>query len=152
LGGDLLVYMLPAADSVELHGWRVSTLGPPFLIAPSGPHGAFDTDGNTVIWVERIAPNDHRIFSYDVATGQTARVLTTTTANGGVRVSGDWVVWLDDRNGPLEVRLFDLAEGVEYVLAGGPQTQYGLAVDGNNIVYISEGHIRLITVERSVEP
>lgn len=152
LGGDLLVYRFHTEPYFEVYGWRVSTRGPPFLIAAGpGNHLAPDTDGNTVVWIDH-DNNGSQLFSYEVITRRTRLLSSTTGSMVSPSVSGDWVVWNEYRNGVYSISLFDLAEGQEYLLAAGPTGLTTPTVDGNNVVYTSDGQIRLLTVQRSEGP
>jgi beta propeller repeat protein len=137
VGGDFAVYedYTTATGNGDVLGWRISTAGPPFVIA-SGPNAQTspDIDGNTVIYVETVGGSD-QLFAYDLVTGIPRQLTTASSHKVFPRVSGSLVVWSDDRAGNWDLYLYDLTAGTEQLLVGGPGDQFLSDIDGNRVVY-----------------
>jgi len=135
---DLVVFEDYGSGSADIMGYRIGGGGLPFAIA-SGPNAQLtpDVDGDWVVWVETIAPGNDQIVAWNAATNA-QRTLTTVASNKvQPRISGNQVVWADDRAGNLDIRSYDLATNVEDVLVDGPGDQMLSALDGNRVVYTS---------------
>lgn len=137
VSGDVIVYEDYGNDPnapPAVYGYHISSNGPRFLIA-AAPARWPDVDGDHVVYVGVDGAGHGQIYLYDLAAG-TARALTSAASDKMTpRISGDRVVWTDDRNGDDDVYTYDLATGAEDLLAGGAGSQSTGDISGNRVVY-----------------
>jgi len=50
-------------------------------------------------------------------------------------ISGDWIIWMEIRNGNWDIYMYDLATGIETQITGGFNSQRYPAISGNRIVW-----------------
>ncbi|HSA23738.1 MAG TPA: hypothetical protein P5076_19915, partial [Myxococcota bacterium] len=75
------------------------------------------------------------VFLYDAATGVTTRLTEDPANQRRPAISGDRVVYEDDRNGDLDIYLYDLAAGVEQRLTDDPAIQRKPSISGDRVVW-----------------
>jgi beta propeller repeat protein len=67
------------------------------------------------------------------------RQITTSSAGGmNPAISGNYIVWADDRNGNFDVYLYDLATNTERQITANPAQHYFPAISGNYIVWADD--------------
>ncbi len=75
---------------------------------------------------------------YDVTTGQTTMITETPYQETGVQISGNWLAWMDDRNGDYDIYAHDLTTGETFRLTDDPDDQWLTDLEGNRVVYWDE--------------
>ena len=72
---------------------------------------------------------------HDLETGETVQITSGPAARRFAAISGERVVWEDERNGNADIYLFDLSTGEEIQLTSDPATQADPAISGNRVVW-----------------
>ncbi|MCA0295314.1 MAG: hypothetical protein LCH96_08425 [Actinobacteria bacterium] len=78
---------------------------------------------------------DGRVWAADLRTGRDTAVSPATATASSCDVSGNLVVWQDDRGGDLDIYARNLATGVETVVTDDPADQSMSAVDDDVVVW-----------------
>jgi beta propeller repeat protein len=103
-------------------------------ISPSGIFSDHPrVSGNTVVY-HCTANGAGYINVYDVLTGATARV-TTAGSQSSCDVSGDRIVYDDNRDGNWNIYMTDRATGVETRLTDEPHDQTSPVIRGDYVIY-----------------
>ena len=100
--------------------------------------GSPDVDAGRVAYTARTGFSNWDVFVYDVATGTTRQITTSTADQTNPKISGNLVVWRDNRNGAATFDLygFDLTSGTEFVVANDPNHDEQLHdIDGGDIAF-----------------
>ena len=131
LGAHLRIYASTTAETIDVSAGAAS--GPAGIQEDSTVAGGFVAysdyntgTGNGDIWV------------YDLA-GGTYELVAPLAADGSTQVLPDIdagvVVYSDDRLGDFDIYAYNLATGVETLVAGGPGDQIDAAISGNRVVW-----------------
>lgn len=142
VSGDFVVFEDYNVDAYvpTVNMYQVSTEAPPVRIGPL-PSATPDIDGNFVVWIGGTLSNgqitNQQVMLYNRTT-RTIRQLTTVASNKRrPRISGNRVVWEDDRNGNVDIYHYNLTNNQEQLLAGGPGDQRFPAISGKRVVFQS---------------
>ncbi len=127
----LITMLFPASSFAEP---GIEAIGFPIATSP-GSHGWSDISGNIVVWTDE-GPNVtiHDIVAHDLATKTEFQVTRSGKATSG-RVSGNFVVWVDNRSGNLDIYGMDLRTREEFPIATGPAEQNEPRIDGNTVLW-----------------
>ncbi|HWB76917.1 MAG TPA: hypothetical protein VG755_18245 [Nannocystaceae bacterium] len=120
-GGGLRLFTVASASSVPvLETW---------------PGGQYDLDGQRVVYVVWDGPIGS-IFVYDIATGVTQPLPTAQPSyKSAPRISGNRVVWQDDRGGDVDLYVYDFDAALELPLVVAPGLQTPEDFEGDRLVY-----------------
>ena len=114
--------------------------------------------GDTVVWLDARHDDDYfnprrfDVYAYDLSTGQETRLTSTTSAeDNDLSISGNLVVWTDQRYVPEntsypsnsgdynnEIYAFDLSTGEEIRVTTNPGNDHYPVVDGNRIAWLRQ--------------
>lgn len=97
-----------------------------------------DIDADVIVWKDGY--NGIGIHGVDLSSGE---VFTVTEQQHDVskpRISGNVVVWADDRRGDWNVYGYDRATGTEFVISDAPGDQRDPNVDGKYVVWWDNRH------------
>jgi beta propeller repeat protein len=129
LGAALLLVISVLSSSALAQGpievleeFKISSVDNPGLQAVSGDIVVFDRD------------ND--IYSYDLSTGSGFRITNLVASQCRPDVSGDTVVWMDQRNGNWDIYGYDLSEDHEFLITGHAADQKWPVIDGNTVIWV----------------
>jgi len=75
------------------------------------------------------------IYLYDTATDTERQITSDSRLQQYPAISGDKIVWEDDRNGNWDIYLYDLATDTERQITSDPYDQRDPAVSGDKIVW-----------------
>ncbi|UCG70860.1 MAG: FecR domain-containing protein [Thermoplasmata archaeon] len=114
----------------------------PICIA-TGDQVGIDISGNLILWGDYHDPYsyDLDLYIYDLSTGKHTFVCTAHTGSGhedyypSVKMSGNLIVWTENRSGNYDIYLFDLSTGKEIPICTAPDFQCDLDISGNRIVW-----------------
>ncbi len=67
--------------------------------------------------------------------GPTVRITTDPANQGLPKIDGDLIVWEDERNGNVDIYMYDLATGQELPVTTNPAEQRDAHVSGNRVVW-----------------
>lgn len=118
--------MLSTGEEVEVAGdYRVETW-----------RGGLGLDGHRVVWTDTRIHSDRDIYLYDFQDESERLITVGFEQNHSADISGDHVVWVDDRGGAHKVFLFDLSAGDELQVS----PYYGMSdgrprIDGRRVVW-----------------
>jgi beta propeller repeat protein len=124
----------------------VSGPGPEDITEPIDPSGSFEigqdacclsVSGDRAVWAEGGA-----LWVHTLSTGESEVVAEHTAHQTDPALSGDILVWADDRGGDLDLWMVDLSGGEPMMLFGGPGDQDAPTIDGTRVAFVN----------RSVEP
>lgn len=121
----------------------------PFLIAGNDTHDQRmpDASRDRVVWADdRDYPSaqhdEHEIYLYDGSTGAVTRLTHVASSKTTPRISGDWVVWADNRRGNQDLYSFDLRTKEERLLTPNDANQTSPAFDYPWVAYQDDRHGR----------
>jgi beta propeller repeat protein len=97
-----------------------------------------NVEGGRVVW-EDISGRDKNVLMADIATGTVTNIATGPEWQANPNIFGDYVVYAEapSNGGGHDIRLFDLAEGVDAPITDDDGGHFWPAVDGNRIVWVS---------------
>jgi beta propeller repeat protein len=139
LSGKVMVWCGVYGD---IYGYDLDS-GTEFPIATGGYKDFVSIGGNTVVWLdssptsplwEESSKGD--LVAYDLTTGEEYRLPRTFAYIFDPVVSGELVVWSDDRNDDRDIYGYDLAAGVEFPVCVKEGSQTNPAIDGNIVVWV----------------
>ena len=110
---------------------------------------------NIIVWrdfrndkIGHWVPNTNQnidIYMYDLNTGKETQITSDESAQDNPRISGDYIVWVDYRNGNHsivydnpDVYLYDLKSGKEIQITHDSYAQYSADIDENTIVWMDK--------------
>ncbi|MGB0592509.1 MAG: hypothetical protein ACPGU1_22725 [Myxococcota bacterium] len=120
--------------------------GPEDITEPIDPSGSFEigqdacclsVSGDRAVWAEGGA-----LWVHTLSTGESEVVAEHTAHQTDPALSGDILVWADDRGGDQDLWMIDLSGGEPVMLFGGPGDQDAPTIDGTRVAFVN----------RSVEP
>ncbi|MDD1664345.1 MAG: PKD domain-containing protein, partial [Methanomicrobiales archaeon] len=89
--------------------------------------------GNRVVFANA---TEYYIYLKDLGTGDEIPLASDGfSENRNPVISGDRVVWEDDRNGPFDLFLYDLASDTETPLTSAAMNQVNAAIDGTRVAW-----------------
>ncbi len=99
--------------------------------------------GNRIVWQDdrnsRVFANRldifHDIYLYDLVTKEERRITDNMFDQSDPAISGDRIVWQDDRNGNSDIYLYDLSTGEEQQITTDLAEQVNPAISGDWIVW-----------------
>jgi beta propeller repeat protein len=104
------------------------------VIRLTSSHDAFEPaiSGRWVVWVGRV---DQAVFARNLDEDKPRRLTKGPGGKSQPAISGDFVVWTDERNGNRDVYGYDLVAGVEFPIAVADGPQDAPSVDGATVVW-----------------
>jgi len=96
-----------------------------------------DIDADHVVYVGEDANGEDQIYLYTVSTSTTTQLTTAPSIKSHPRISGNRVVWSDNRNGNYDIYGYDLTLAQEGRVAGGTDDQSAPSISGTRVVYQS---------------
>ena len=105
-----------------------------------GLQGSADISGDRVVWVESKGRGISDIILLDLSTGDLTRVTDDANGQGWPRISGNRIVWEDDRNGNIDIFMFDISTGVETQITGDPSDQVEPRISGDKVIWRDQGN------------
>ena len=138
VSGNVVVYEDYAADpnTASVAGCLIdmSTGCTTFSVASVGRQP--DIDGDNVVYVGRDGGGGDQIFLYNVSADTTTQLTTVASAKSQPRVSGNRVVWNDQRSGDYDIYAYDLTAHTETKVLGQAGVDETLGdLDGDRLVY-----------------
>ena len=137
ISGDTIIWWDNQGSGNELHGMGVSTGNKFFIHAPPRANmGPLDVDGDIVVWYDtRRGVEEADIYGYDLSTGEEFPICTAQGSQQAPVISGDYVVWMDKRNGVWDIYGYDLVSREEFAIDTSPGAQEHPAVNGATVVW-----------------
>jgi TolB protein len=136
--GDVIVWQAYAGGFSDIYGYRISTSSvfPVSVAAGSSQYSPALSD-NYVVWIDnRNSGSDDDIYAYNLTTGVESPVTTATGPQWAPRVSGNYAVWQDYRNGTdYDIYARDLAGGDEFKVSSAPNQQINPEISGDTIAW-----------------
>lgn len=102
----------------------------------AGDQGLAAIDGDRIVWVDERHNGSADIYLYDIAAETETRITNGTAVPIWPDISGERIVWQDNRSGAPEIRLYDMAAGTEVRLTDEPGGQIVPAIDGDKVVWL----------------
>jgi hypothetical protein len=108
---------------------------------PDARLGAARISGDVVAWLGGTS-SVANVFTYNLKTGNRARLTSQAAPRESLALAGDKVVWLDRRDArpfqwEMDIYGVDLASGREFRVTTQPEPINGLAISGNTVVWVS---------------
>jgi beta propeller repeat protein len=106
------------------------------IYSVESPHVVSDAriaDGK-VAFVAGPATNP-QVYVYDITTKLLTKVTNVASQKRDVSISGNRVVWTDQRNGNKDIYMYDLSAKVEVQITTDSKDQEGPDIHGSKIVY-----------------
>lgn len=121
-------------DGVDEQIYATEIGGTPFAVT-TGPGYIIcrpDISGDHIAYIK-----DYDIKAFKVSTGQTKQITSNSTSiiEISVHISGNNIVYSDNRNGNYDIFLYDLSTECEYQLTTDSHDEYVTDVDGNTAVF-----------------
>jgi beta propeller repeat protein len=88
--------------------------------------------GRWVVWVSLVDP---AVWAHHLDEGKTRRLTQAVGAKSQPAISGEIVVWTDERNGNRDIYGHDLVTGTEFVVVKAPLEQSYPHIDGTRVVW-----------------
>jgi beta propeller repeat protein len=122
--GGQIVGVLNLGDSAEPQTIDVS-------LSPSGI--SFRQDGAVIVWLDG---QGNQIWAYNLDTQQQTSVIFSPNQIGDPDISGEIVVWADNRNGNMDIFGYNLSTGEEFPICLEAGDQTSPRIDGNRVVWL----------------
>jgi len=129
VSGDWIVY---CEGGVRVSGYNLSTRDK-VIIAENQLFPDFDIDNSRVVWSSYTAPLD--IMGYDLAKGESFSVCLDVAEQRNPVISGNFVAWMDYRDGNWDIYGKDLSIGKEFPICTEAQDQYLGDISGDIVVW-----------------
>jgi beta propeller repeat protein len=123
----LVITMLPGSASAQ---GPIEVLEE-FLISSVENNGFQAISGDVVVFDKN---ND--IYGYDLSTDTEFRITDQAASQQFPDISGDTVVWMDQRNGNWDIYGYDLGEDCEFPITTHIADQKWPIIDGNTVVWV----------------
>jgi beta propeller repeat protein len=101
-----------------------------FTVSPVDNFGFQAISGDVVVF-----DKNNNIYSYELSTDTGFRI-TAQGVSGWPDISGDTIVWMDQRNGNWDIYGYDLSEGKEFPITSHAAHQKWPVIDGNTVVWV----------------
>jgi uncharacterized repeat protein (TIGR02543 family) len=131
----------------DIYGFDITTgLEFPICVDPNYQGGMRypAIDGGIVVWRTQGSgsPGGDGIYGYDLATRQNLTICTGTGTRGGPVISGNTVVWWDNRNiaTGTDIYGYDLVSHTEFPVCTAPGIQDRVKIFGNTVVWVDQRH------------
>lgn len=97
-------------------------------------HDAFEPaiSGRWVVWVGAVS---QAVFAHNLENGQTLQLSTAPGAKSQPAISGELVVWTDERHGNRDVYGYDLVTSTEFVVVRLGEAQDDPHISGTTVVW-----------------
>ena len=124
--------------------------------------------GDTVAWTDQsreIETHDNNsraarsladdIFVLDLNTGETRRITEAPAKRHGLQISGNRLVWQDNRNeigehyAHYDIYAYDLEANEEIAVAMAPGAQHWVAIEGDRVVWADNRNSAILGTDRS---
>jgi beta propeller repeat protein len=115
----------------EIDVYNLNTKATTVINAPDND-GMPGIDNDIVVWTQSSTQGSN-VYGYRISTGQQFTVSSANSNKAFARISGNTVVWSDDRNGNA-VYGYDIATETEFPICVHPGSSRGLAVVSGNYV------------------
>jgi beta propeller repeat protein len=155
VSGNVVVYedynANPSVASV--FGCQIGSVGcTTFSVAAVGRQP--DIDGDYVVYVGKDGAGGDQIFLYTISTATTTQLTTAASSKSQPRVSGNRVVWGDQRSGDYDIYSYDLTAKTETLIVGTAGVDETLGdIDGDRVVYqTSTGGVFVFTFSTPPPP
>jgi TolB protein len=135
ISGDYVAWIDYTKDIPNiLYLYNISAGGDPYPVTNglTTPR-ALALNGSRVVWSD-----DAGIFLYDWATKESKWLIQSQASQQNPVISGDTVIWEDDRAGTNNLYRYDLTTRQTTRLTNGPSSQNSASIDGNRVVYVDD--------------
>lgn len=106
-----------------------------------------DIHGDWIVYTEQVVSvGDQNITAYNIKTRNHFSICSAIGVQVWPRVYGDWVVWMDGRNGAdFDIYAYNLATGTEKAIATRPGQQLYPDISGTKVAYtdVTAGDIHI---------
>jgi beta propeller repeat protein len=155
VSGNVVVYEDYNANPnvASVFGCQIGTVGcTTFSVAAVGRQP--DIDGDNVVYVGKDAAGSDQIFLYSISAATTTQLTTASSSKSQPRVSGNRVVWGDQRSGDYDIYSYDLTAKTETLIIGTAGVDETLGdIDGDRVVYqTSTGGVFVFTFSTPPPP
>ena len=97
------------------------------------------TNGSVVVWSDlRNGWDNLDIYGLELSSGEEFSISTAQGRQSVWDISGNFLVFQDNRSGDWDIFAFDLSTRTEFAIAEGPTVQTGPRISGNIIVWADE--------------
>jgi len=143
ISGDVVVWRDERDGTRTIRGYNLATGQNLIVPTPAGaaPQGIEIRD-NTVVWSdwrngdpEDWSRGNADIYAYDLATGQETAICTDPAKQSIPRISGNIVVWVDQRNDNSDIYAYDMLTGREFPITTAPRSQYRPVVGDRAVIW-----------------
>lgn len=137
-------------DGSSLYVYNLNDRTKTFIPTSKSP-ASYCINGNRVVWANsewdtlngRYISN---IYYYDITTAKETQITTSFTASNP-SISGDSIVYQDNRNGNFDIFLYNVKTKTESLICSESHDQTNPDIDGNNVVWQDYrlGHEQIIS-------
>ncbi|AWX57223.1 MULTISPECIES: TolB family protein [Brevibacillus] len=107
---------------------------------PSISSAGYDIAKKYAVW---IVEGGQRVTLYNLAKGNQNEIGDKESEKTNPKVDGDYVVWMDSRDGGSDVYLYDIVKEKEIRLTSGSASVDGLEIADKNVVWTDNGDVYL---------
>ena len=140
--GDVVVWqdLRAGAKEWDVYGYDLSQ-STEFPVSLIGDSEASQLEpaisGDIVVWGHSLVSGqgNQSIYAYDLTTETQSLACTSASSLGTPAVSGNFVVWQDNRNGNWDIYGYDLLTQTEFPVATSVGDQMRPTIDGNVVVW-----------------
>lgn len=125
-------------DRVQIIVYNIEN-GTKTNIPTSEKYSSIKIDGNILVWLDESRGRAGDLIAYNLLTGKETRLPETWSHSWQQSVSGDIIVWLDDRNDPdrnYDIYGYDLQTGTEFPVCTAPGYQQWPVIENDTVVWI----------------
>ena len=99
---------------------------------------SFDMDGNWIVWASGYGHSTYNtpsnIYLHNMQTGQETRLTSSDNASNP-SISGDRIVYQEERNGNFDIVLYNITTKIQSVICSDPHDQVSPVIDGDTVVW-----------------
>ena len=144
LSGTVMVWSYQGGIYGDIYGYNLES-GNEFPIATGGYKDFVNIDGDMVVWLDSSPTSPlwkearkGDLVAYNLTTKKESYLPRTFAYIFDPVVSGDLVIWSDDRNDDRDIYGYDLAAGTEFTVCVREGRQTSPTIDGYTVVWVDE--------------
>lgn len=149
ISGDRIVWTDYRTGNPEVFMYDVSTGAEAQITSDGGGEPAIS--GNHIVYAAQRPDGNSNIFMYDVSTGTETQITNSSASKRQPAISGNRIIWADDRNGNFNFFMYDISTGTERRVTSDPVTTFSFSISGDRLVWERSEEVVMVNVLSGVQ-